>query len=792
MGSDLRVAESARIPRDLGEGREARPPEWSNSFIKLLTQPVGCWEWEVPATSPAPLVREVVSLYEISGPSYRIPLDLTLPSQRPLSLIGDAHWRPRSRRKDYDTLGADRGGEGSGGGEKRRDEEESRMEKGEGGRKLRDGGRGVLMSTRPTFPSSLPPPHRSLHPSDTQGCLRPKVFRCLPRPRGRGKIDGRGRRGEQSEVVGQQGLDGPNRFVPLQGSVLLDLGPRSRRASDGPFNRGRASRNGSAPRAAGDGLGAELVTDGDCDGGRNDRRAAKYVKGSLNSTKDWIFLARFCFLSQHGRLQYHFKYPESSCCQNILLYFDDMTQWPAVYQREGLDCYQKESVLRGDDNQIINLTTRYTWSGCEVVTEGNARYLSCLGGRSFRSARERWWYIVLSKCGGNGLQLDYEMKLTNGPSFWTKQFSADEFGILQTDLVFLATFLLLFIISCHFAYLLRERLLLHTTFRMYLVASGLQVLTLLSWCMYWTGYAGDGVGRLSIKVLAKSLNSLGSLVFLLLLIILGKGFTVTRGRISRSGSVKLVVYMTLYTITHAGLFIYEAEVRLHLLPPTPPQDTTKFFDPGQVLYTYESAVGYGLMVLQCVAYLWFSYAVYTTLKRWPEKHTFYVPFYAAYSLWFVAVPVTALIANFGIAKWSREKIVNGMQLVVCLYAHSVFLVITRPSAANQNFPYHVRTSQIGSARGFVYAEDRHLDPAGITDIHSGLFTISTTHSCSEISGALAEMDFPWEPSLPVAIGKHRDMSVDPSPLTVTPVTHCGTQGDGLNVPELSVNQVNCY
>lgn len=101
---------------------------------------------------------------------------------------------------------------------------------------------------------------------------------------------------------------------------------------------------------------------------------------------------------------------------------------------------------------------------------------------------------------------------------------------------------------------------------------------------------------------AKLLFSISFLVFLLMLILLGKGFTVTRypgtwvlwaqggggpdawvltplpptrGRISHAGSVKLSVYMTLYTITHVVLFIYEAEVRLGcgggraLLPPPP-------------------------------------------------------------------------------------------------------------------------------------------------------------------------------------------------------------------------------
>ncbi|XP_072823100.1 transmembrane protein 145 isoform X1 [Vicugna pacos] len=411
------------------------------------------------------------------------------------------------------------------------------------------------------------------------------------------------------------------------------------------------------------------------------RARAKYVRGNLSSKEDWVFLTRFCFLSDYGRLDFRFRYPEAKCCQNILLYFDDPSQWPAVYKAGDKDCLAKESVIRPENNQVINLTTQYAWSGCQVVSEEGTHYLSCSSGRSFRSVRERWWYIALSKCGGDGLQLEYEMILTNGKSFWTRHFSADEFGILETDVTFLLIFILIFFLSCYFGYLLKGRQLLHTTYKMFMAAAGVEVLSLLFFCIYWGQYATDGIGNESLKILAKLLFSSSFLIFLLMLILLGKGFTVTRGRISHSGSVKLSVYMTLYTLTHVVLLIYEAE----------------FFDPGQVLYTYESPAGYGLIGLQVAAYVWFSYAVLVSLRHFPEKQPFYVPFFAAYTLWFFAVPVMALIANFGIPKWAREKIVNGIQLGIHLYAHGVFLIMTRPSAANKNFPYHVRTSQIASA-----------------------------------------------------------------------------------------------
>ncbi|EMP41770.1 hypothetical protein UY3_00979 [Chelonia mydas] len=346
------------------------------------------------------------------------------------------------------------------------------------------------------------------------------------------------------------------------------------------------------------------------------------VPGLSLSSQDWVFLTRFCFLSDYGRLDFRFRYPEAKCCENILLYFDDPSQWPAVYKQGNKDCLMKESVIRPENNQVINLTTQYAWSGCQVLSQDSVRYLSCASGRSFRSVRERWWYVALSKCGGDGLELEYEMILTNGKSFWTRHFSADEFGILETDITFLLIFLLILLISCYF------------------------------------GCGGQ------------------------------------------------------------------------------------FFDPAQVLYTYESPAGYGLIALQFLAYVWFCYAVLTTLKQCPEKQPFYVPFLTAYTLciWQALAEVSdslpegprsefQAILDEGKARSSRQGRTEGggsrrgplypamrapLQRVPELVPnghrgernvwhrgqrrahpeHGVD-IMTRPSAANKNFPYHVRTSQIG-------------------------------------------------------------------------------------------------
>uniref|UniRef100_A0A3Q1F5V9 Transmembrane protein 145 n=1 Tax=Acanthochromis polyacanthus TaxID=80966 RepID=A0A3Q1F5V9_9TELE len=445
--------------------------------------------------------------------------------------------------------------------------------------------------------------------------------------------------------------------------------------------------------------------------------------GALSPLADWVFLTRFCFLTDFGRLDFRFRYPKSRCCQNILLYFDDSSQWPAVYKRPEKNCYQKEAVLRPENNQVINLTTHYTWSGCVV------RVLSCVGGRSFRSVRERWWYIALSKCGGDGLQLEYEMKLTNGQSFWTQHFSADEFGILETDITFLVIFSMVFLLSCYFAYNLKGRQLLHTTYKMFMTAAGVEVLSLLFHCVYWGLYARDGVGNGSLKILGKLLFSVSFLVFLLMLILLGKGFTVTRARISHSGSVKLSIYMTVYTITYVILFIYEAE----------------FFDPGEVLYAYDSPAGYGLMGLQLVAYVWFCYAVLVSLKHYPEKQPFYVPFFTTYTLWFFAVPVMALIANFGIPRWAREKIVNGIQLGIHLYAHIVFLVRTTHSHSCRPLHFcivHIIRVIIAAVSHTLFTIFESQWPHADCLLHTSLsISFSPSTHCSLLMGRTAHANF---------------------------------------------------
>ncbi|XP_064650759.1 transmembrane protein 145-like isoform X6 [Lineus longissimus] len=408
----------------------------------------------------------------------------------------------------------------------------------------------------------------------------------------------------------------------------------------------------------------------------------KFIKGTLQTTENWVFLTRFCFLSEVGEISFKLDYPEKYAVQSILLYYDEEAQWAAVYKNKSKNCYQKKAVLEPANNQIIDLSERGSWSGCSSSNETGTQKFQCETTRTFRSSRERWWFIALCNCASpEGLYLNYEITMTNSQNknLFFYHFSADEFYILQVDIAFLLAELLVFALSCYMANILVKRQLFHTTYKMYMAALGFEVLHLLVMVCAYGAYGNDGIERRGVLYFGRIFESISILIFLLMLILMAKGYTITRGRLSQSGAIKIAVFMTAFVIVYAILFIYEAF----------------FFDPGFVLYTYESVPGYGLIGLRLVGWIWFCYAIFFTLKHYPEKGPFYYPFFVFYTLWWFTWPIVALVAMRTLEAHYRQKVVNAITGLTALCGHVFLLILTRPAAANTNFPYHVRTSQIG-------------------------------------------------------------------------------------------------
>lgn len=150
-----------------------------------------------------------------------------------------------------------------------------------------------------------------------------------------------------------------------------------------------------------------------------------------------------------------------------------------------------------------------------------------------------------------------------------------------------------------------------------------------------------------------------------MLILLGKGYTVTRARLRARSVVKVTTFMSLYCVTCIALFTYERQVSLPLeawlqihrrIACLPTYSlcawitSWQYFDPGKVLYVYESPAGYGLLVLRFLGWMMFVYGTAFTLKHYPEKNGFYLPFFFFSSLWY-----TSSLCKFGGTRFARDS-----------------------------------------------------------------------------------------------------------------------------------------
>nr|CAD7257814.1 unnamed protein product [Timema shepardi] len=205
---------------------------------------------------------------------------------------------------------------------------------------------------------------------------------------------------------------------------------------------------------------------------------------------------------------------------------------------------------------------------------------------------------------------------------------------------------------------LKSRQLFHTTYKLFVASVALQETGTILLSISYLKYASDGMGFPRIHTFGRMLESSSETVYLLLLLLLAKGFTVTRGRLRLASSVKLTIFMCVYVVTYSTLFIYEQS----------------FFDPGKVLYLYESPAGYGLMFLRLIAWGMFVYSIVFTLKHYPEKAKFYYVFNIVGTLWFMAGPIFISIATNHIDKWVRESVVCGVLHFMALCGHVLFLV----------------------------------------------------------------------------------------------------------------------
>ncbi|CAJ0609473.1 unnamed protein product [Cylicocyclus nassatus] len=425
-----------------------------------------------------------------------------------------------------------------------------------------------------------------------------------------------------------------------------------------------------------------------------DTAASKRSFGVISTKEDFSYLDRFCFQSSTGHLEYTLTYPNSYASPSLLLYYDTSDQWLKAY-KELSKCEDRREVLtnRSLDQAIIRLdpydeSVNLVGAKCRLMKDVfDMEWVRCKGTRTFQSMRSRWWFLALAACQDenfdnrtSGLHVEYELLMTNGvPSEILRyQFSDDEWLILPTDLCFLlfqcGLLTVNYIIGCQLSF----RRLYHNAYRISTQSMLLDVCGISMMVIAYGSYALDGVGFPFLKLMAELFRGFAQMFFIFMVLLLARGQNVTKMKLSKMDNISLFCLTSFFITSYIGMLFWEI----------------KGFDPALVYFPSESVPGYMLAGWRIAAWIFFSINSYLTQRAYPSKRKFYVTFVILLTPWFWAGPIVLCVANYLLDNWVREGVINIVDNCVISYGYVVFLYISWPSNANENFPFHIRTTQI--------------------------------------------------------------------------------------------------
>jgi len=392
---------------------------------------------------------------------------------------------------------------------------------------------------------------------------------------------------------------------------------------------------------------------------------AKFVKGKLKNAKDFKFLSKFCFTtvpkepsSAAGLIEWKIT---NSPSDNVKLAFydDDKNRWPSIYDTES--CADKFAASN--------------WNVSANTPD------KAIAPRNHYSPH--FWYVVAVQCGAT-FDLDYEVTFTNpyGNDKWIKQFSCDEVGLEGLYIFYFIFYIIAGLAHAYAVYSLIRASAYHSVVKLLSIAFVLEGLSVFSLFIHYAVYQSDGVGAPGLKGIGDFLDLGAQLVFILLLILVAKGWTITKSRIED----RTIVLIGLGSLSAAylALFIWE----------------NVGADPASTKYVYNSAPGIIVIVLRAVAMLWFVWCLRGTYieENHPSKRQFYIWFGAAFIAWFAALPFIALVASGMHEKhpWSELRVVTVLYVTANALALSGMQFLLWPSRANEYFQISSRLDLAGT------------------------------------------------------------------------------------------------
>ncbi|KAH9376193.1 hypothetical protein HPB48_002563 [Haemaphysalis longicornis] len=290
----------------------------------------------------------------------------------------------------------------------------------------------------------------------------------------------------------------------------------------------------------------------------------------------------------------------------------------------------------------------------------------------------RFWYVSMVSCYREGegkdckwkdsvdedIPIDYDIWLVNGRpdarshNVFEYQFSFEQQGSLERVLLFLVLYLVL--VGLQVYAVLRQR---HLVTRLFTAALSLQLLAFLWTAAHLALFACNGRGVPALGIVGDVLYMLSQSLFMLLLLLLAKGWAITRAELTW----KPVLFCI--WLVWSPLLPWQTEV-----------------DVIEEIDEYQTYPGWISLCFRLVVTAWFLTELRSTMMDEMDhrKLRFYLHFGAGLLCWFVYLPVVALIALQVSALW-RQKFILGISSCADFLAYAIITHLLWPTRSQQYF-----------------------------------------------------------------------------------------------------------
>jgi hypothetical protein len=361
-----------------------------------------------------------------------------------------------------------------------------------------------------------------------------------------------------------------------------------------------------------------------------------------------------------------------------MLYSDEDDSFGSVYKHKYLlDCAHSRCFAKNWECTNGTHEGHYTPAGVNPLLysvrfdAATRRWQTPVDIRVTQRVRPRFWFVALTRCGNFVSKVKSTVHFLNvESSAWSREFGMNIQGLNTVYLVYFLFYALLCGVVCfNLVKLAKDFGAIHALVKLFTAVIVTQSVSALLLLIHWGKFSNDGRGVPLLGHVGAIMSVFARLLFVLFLLFLSKGWTISKSRIDQKKwiclllGIALALFVTLFIWQWSLLGASEVEV------------------PEQI-----EIINIALGCVWLVFAVWFLWNVRQSFKREedPDKKSLYKKLALIYSLWLLCFPIM-IVSTLALDAWKRDKAVAAMEISFATAGYVLTLFLLWHSRADKYF-----------------------------------------------------------------------------------------------------------